>query len=62
MDNKNCCGSVSKADKCQKNIKCEVSNCVYHSMDGLCEASQIEVGPGFAETSSETKCKTFNQK
>lgn len=61
MENNNCC-SVKKADKCQSNIKCTVKNCMYHSTDGLCEASQIEVGPGFAETSKETNCNTFKQK
>ena len=62
MDNKNSCGSVKKADRCQENIKCEVTNCTYHSTDNLCEASQIEVGPGFAQSSDETVCKTFVQK
>ena len=62
MDNKNCCGSVPKSNECQKNIKCEVTNCTYHSKDGLCEAAQIEVGPGYVESKEETICKTFHEK
>lgn len=62
MENNKCCGPVKKSDHCQSNIKCEVTNCVYHSKDGLCEAAQIEVGPGFAESSRETNCNTFRQK
>lgn len=62
MDNQNCCGSTKKADHCQKNIRCEVTNCTFHSKEGLCEAAQIEVGPCDAECCEDTVCKTFHEK
>lgn len=40
-------------------IKCDVQNCVYHKKDNSCEAGNIEVGPGYANSSEETICATF---
>ncbi len=41
-------------------IKCNVSNCEYHAKEkDLCCASEIEVGPHYANSSSDTVCHTF---
>lgn len=51
-----------KAKKSNKNIKCDVTNCVYHATSDMCEASEIRVGPGFASNYKDTTCNTFIQK
>ncbi len=44
-------------------IKCEVTNCVYHKGDNLCEAGCIEVNcKGHACDCSDTACATFRAK
>ncbi|MBR2951657.1 MAG: DUF1540 domain-containing protein [Clostridia bacterium] len=46
-------------NKKNKGIVCDVRKCVYHDKDNYCTASQIAVGPSYAESSSETVCATF---
>ena len=46
-------------EKKNKSIVCDVRNCVYHDKDNHCTASQIAVGPSYAQSSSETVCATF---
>ena len=45
-----------------KGIHCDVKNCVHHGADTYCTAEEIQVGPGRANTSSETLCVTFREK
>lgn len=40
-------------------IKCNVANCEFHSSKDLCKAEEIEVGPHYANSSSDTVCSTF---
>lgn len=40
------------------NIKCNVCNCDYNEKEHCC-AKEICVGPGYANTSSDTVCNTF---
>ncbi|MBQ6381914.1 MAG: DUF1540 domain-containing protein [Clostridia bacterium] len=47
---------VLKVHNC---IKCNVTNCEYHDKANHCCASEIEVGPHYANTSSDTICATF---
>ena len=50
---------------CPKHIKgivCDVVNCVYHDCHNCCTAQEINVGPTYAETGSETVCATFKPK
>lgn len=42
-----------------KDIKCDVTNCIYNEGNGCCSAGKIEVGPSNAANSSETLCATF---
>lgn len=46
-------------EKVIKEIKCDVTNCVYHKGDCTCTAGHITVGPRSACTCSETTCNTF---
>ena len=46
-------------DKKNPGIVCDVRKCIYHGKDNSCSASQIAVGPSYAESSSETVCATF---
>ena len=45
-------------------VKCNVTNCVYHTMNNCCEAGAIEVEPcaEHCNCSTETACKTFKAK
>ncbi len=43
-------------------IKCEVSNCKYHTEDNCCAAGSIKVGPMSAQNSCDTACDTFEKK
>ncbi len=43
-------------------IKCDVKNCVHHTMDNCCDAGKIEVGPMSAASSKDTVCITFEAK
>lgn len=42
-------------------VKCEVSNCKYHTINDCCEAGHIEVTPcsSNCSCSGDTACKTF---
>ena len=41
-------------------IRCNVSNCEFHAKnDDFCSASEIEVGPHYANSSNDTVCHTF---
>ena len=51
--------SEMEHEKKNKGIVCDVRKCVYHDKDNYCTASQIAVGPSYAESSSETVCATF---
>lgn len=42
-----------------KEIRCNVTNCVYNEDGRKCMAGHIDVGPSNASTSSETLCGTF---
>ncbi|MGN0661190.1 MAG: DUF1540 domain-containing protein [Oscillospiraceae bacterium] len=57
MDN-----NVKKGCECNRTVKCDVTNCVYHSTSDYCEAKEIKVGPGFAASYKDTACNTFVQK
>jgi hypothetical protein len=57
MNESKSCGS-----KHIKGITCDVYNCEYHGKENSCMAGCIAVGPGYAETSSDTVCATFRPK
>ena len=40
-------------------IKCNVTNCEYHDRSNHCAATEIEVGPHYANSSNDTICSTF---
>ncbi len=42
-----------------KDIKCDVTNCIYNEGNGCCSAGKIEVGPSSASNRSDTLCSTF---
>lgn len=42
-----------------KDIKCDVTNCIYNEGNGCCSAGEIKVGPSNAKNSSDTLCATF---
>ena len=48
--------------KGQRNIKCNVSNCVHHCDSNHCGADKIDVGPSYASQTADTVCATFSQK
>ena len=45
-------------------VKCNVTSCMYHTMNDCCEAGSIEVEPCSpnCNCSTETACKTFKAK
>lgn len=42
-----------------KHIRCEVTNCMYHTKDSHCTAGEITVGTKNACCCGETACETF---
>ena len=42
-----------------KGVVCSVKNCEYHDSEGFCTANTINVGPGYAESCTDTVCATF---
>ncbi|MBP3692626.1 MAG: DUF1540 domain-containing protein [Clostridia bacterium] len=48
-----------KNSNCIQGIKCEVTNCHYHTKDNHCTAGVIEVGNMNATEKGDTQCKTF---
>ncbi len=58
-ENKNECGCNVKHIK---GVTCDVSNCVHHDSQNCCTAGEINVGPHYAQTGSETVCATFKPK
>lgn len=40
-------------------ITCDARNCIYHDGDNYCTAKHITVGSVIANSSSETRCATF---
>lgn len=52
----------SNQKKPNANISCDVANCSYHNSENYCVAKKINVGPSYAESTSDTICTTFSQK
>ena len=46
----------------EKAIVCGVMNCRYHDGVSRCTAPSVEVGPGYAKSSVDTVCATFEPK
>ena len=42
-----------------KGLICSVKNCQYHDTQGYCTASEVHVGPGYADSCTDTACATF---
>lgn len=42
-----------------KGIICNVKNCKYHDTEGYCTAAEVHVGPGYADSCTDTACATF---
>ena len=42
-----------------RGLVCSVKNCEYHDSEGFCTANTINVGPGYAESCTDTVCATF---
>lgn len=53
--------SDHKKVKANTNICCDVANCEYHNLENYCTAKKINVGPSYAESTSDTICTTFSQ-
>lgn len=51
--------SINNPPKHIKGVVCSVKNCAYHDSEGYCTASGIQVGPGYAESCTDTVCATF---
>jgi len=52
--------SSSKMTSASNNgVSCNVTNCVYHDGKCYCKAEKIDVGPTFANSSTDTVCSTF---
>lgn len=47
---------------CIDGIVCNVTNCSYNNDNCKCTASQVKVGPTFANSSADTICSTFKPK
>ena len=45
-----------------KGIVCNVKNCAYHDKDSYCTAPRVCVGPGYANSCTDTVCATFKMK
>ena len=43
-------------------VSCDVTNCIYHNGTNTCTAAKINVGPSYANSSTDTVCATFKQK
>lgn len=43
-------------------VVCDVTNCQYHDQSHHCTASQIVVGPSYANCCGDTLCATFIDK
>ena len=46
----------------ERPIVCGVMNCRWHDGVSRCKAPSIEVGPGYAKSSVDTVCATFEPK
>ena len=44
-----------------RNVKCDVSHCLYNDLDSNCTAENIKVGPRNAACSEDTTCETFEE-
>lgn len=51
--------NVNCSHKHIKGITCNVKNCEYHDSFGYCTAESINIGPGYAESCTDTVCATF---
>lgn len=40
-------------------ISCDAKNCMYHDGDSYCTADLVRIGNLLANSSSETRCSTF---
>ena len=47
--------------ECIHGIACNVENCIHNNHRCGCTANQIEVGPSFATTVSDTICRSFKE-
>lgn len=45
-----------------KGIACSVKNCKYNGGEGYCTAESVSIGPGYAESCTDTACATFKKK
>ncbi len=45
-----------------KGIICSVKNCIYHDTEGYCTANEVHVGPGYADSCTDTACATFSKR
>lgn len=45
-----------------KGIICSVKNCLYHDVEGYCTATEVHVGPGYADSCTDTACATFSKR
>ena len=50
------------ASPIEKRLLCGVMNCRWHDGVSRCNAPSVEVGPGYARSSVDTVCATFEPK
>lgn len=53
--------NINNPPKHIKGISCSVKNCAYHDTEGYCTAGSVNIGPGYAESCTDTVCATFKK-
>lgn len=54
--------NINNPPKHIKGISCSVKNCAYHDTEGYCTAGSVNIGPGYAESCTDTVCATFRRR
>ncbi len=62
MNNNSCNEKTCKTCHENTGVSCDVTNCAYHDGSHTCVAEKINVGPSYANSSTDTVCATFKQK
>ena len=54
--------NINNPPKHINGVVCSVKSCMYHDSEGYCMANTINIGPGYAESCTDTVCATFKMK
>ena len=55
------CSMFNKDESVLRNVKCDVSQCLYNDLESHCTADNISVGPHSASCCDDTACETFEE-